>query len=92
VLDPKRYKVEFENEQISVLRISYGSYEKSPMHEHPDGQIVYLTEHPCQNNASKWKALEERGKAGQTLWRQGQKHATENLGDKPFWAILVEMD
>nr|NIR51506.1 hypothetical protein [candidate division KSB1 bacterium]NIS26908.1 hypothetical protein [candidate division KSB1 bacterium]NIT73741.1 hypothetical protein [candidate division KSB1 bacterium]NIU27639.1 hypothetical protein [candidate division KSB1 bacterium]NIU94275.1 hypothetical protein [candidate division KSB1 bacterium] len=35
-VDPKHYKVEFENDQVRVLRISYGPGEKSVMHEHPE--------------------------------------------------------
>jgi hypothetical protein len=34
-VDPKHYKVEFENEKVRVLRIKYGSHEKSVMHGHP---------------------------------------------------------
>ena len=66
-VDPKHYKVEFENEQIRVLRITYGRYEKSPMHEHPDGQIIYLTDIHVKTIFPNGKSLEERGKAGQTL-------------------------
>ncbi len=34
-VDAKHYKVEFENDQVRVLRITYGPGEKSVMHEHP---------------------------------------------------------
>jgi hypothetical protein len=34
-VDPKHYKVEFENDQVRVLRLTYGPHEKSVMHEHP---------------------------------------------------------
>src|ERR1700680_4612662 len=43
-VDPKHYKVEFENDQVRVLRISYGPHEKSVMHSHPAGLVVYLTD------------------------------------------------
>jgi quercetin dioxygenase-like cupin family protein len=33
--DPKHYKVEFENEKVRVLRITYGPNERSEMHTHP---------------------------------------------------------
>ena len=42
--DPKHYKVEFENEQVRVLRISYGPGEKSVMHQHPANVAVFLTD------------------------------------------------
>jgi len=43
-VDPNHYKVEFENDQVRVLRISYGPHEKSVMHEHPDSVAVFLTD------------------------------------------------
>src|SRR5882762_9705579 len=40
-LDPKHYKVDFENDRVRVLRISYGPREKSVMHSHPDSMAVF---------------------------------------------------
>jgi hypothetical protein len=41
-VDPRHYIVEFENEQVWVLRIHYGPHEKSVMHGHPAGLAVFL--------------------------------------------------
>jgi quercetin dioxygenase-like cupin family protein len=35
-VDPKHYKVEFENERVRVVRIKYKPGEKSVMHSHPE--------------------------------------------------------
>ena len=43
-VDPKHYKVEMENDQVRVLRISYGSREKSVMHGHPNSVAIFLTD------------------------------------------------
>jgi len=43
-VDPKHYKVEFENASVRVLRISYAPGEKSVMHYHPNAVAVYLTD------------------------------------------------
>ena len=43
-VDSKHYKVEFENDQMRVLRISYGPHEKSVMHSHPEGVVIFLTD------------------------------------------------
>jgi hypothetical protein len=40
---PRHYKVEFENERVRVLRITYGPGEKSPMHGHPEAIVTFLT-------------------------------------------------
>ena len=34
-VDPSHHKVEFENDQVRVLRIRFGPGEESVMHEHP---------------------------------------------------------
>ena len=41
-VDPKHYKVEFENDQVRMVRIKYGPNEKSGMHEHVSGAVVFL--------------------------------------------------
>ena len=43
-VDPKHYKVVFENERVRVLKIHYGPHEKSVMHSHPDGVVTFLTD------------------------------------------------
>ena len=90
-VDPKHYKVEFENDQVRVLRISYGPHEKSIMHEHPAGVAVLLTDNHVKMTLPGGKTKEEQGKAGQAEWAAAEKHQPENLGDKPFTLILVEL-
>jgi hypothetical protein len=43
-IDLKHYTIEFENEQVRVLRIRYGPHEKSVMHGHPASLAVSLTD------------------------------------------------
>ena len=44
VVDAKHYKVMFENDQVRILKITYGPKEKSVMHEHPNAVAVFLTD------------------------------------------------
>ncbi len=90
-VDPKHYKVEFENDQVRVLRISYGPGEKSVMHEHPEGVVVYLSDAQAKFTMPDGKTMDASGKAGQTFWTPAAKHQPENTGDKPFEVIQVEM-
>lgn len=47
VIDPKHYKVEFENEFVRVLRIHFGAGEKAPSHEHLLNRVVfYVNDQP----------------------------------------------
>ena len=90
-VDPKRYKVEFENDKVRVLRISYGPGEKSVMHEHPANVAVFLTDGQVKFTQPDGKSQEAPMKAGTTVWGAGEKHLPENVGDKPFELILVEL-
>ncbi len=89
--DPKHYKVEFENDKIRVLRITYGPGEKSVMHEHPDAYAVFLTDIKSKFTFPDGKTLDNVSKGGTTLWTPAGKHLPENTGDKPFALILVEL-
>jgi quercetin dioxygenase-like cupin family protein len=90
-VDPKHYKVEFENDQVRVLRITYGPHEKSVMHDHPAAQVIYLTDAHVKFGLPGGKSEEQQGKAGQTAWAPGGKHLPENLSDKRLEGILVEL-
>ena len=90
-VDPKHYKVEFENEQVRVLRISYGPGEKSVMHEHPASVAVFLTDGQTKFTLPDGKTQQLPAKAGAAVWEAAGKHLPENVGDKPFELILVEL-
>jgi hypothetical protein len=90
-VDSKHYKVEFENDQVRVLRISYGPHEKSVMHEHPDSIAIFLTDQDVKFTFPDGKTEEAHIKAGETRWTPGGKHLPENLSGQPFELILVEL-
>lgn len=90
-VDSKHYKVEFENDQVRVLRITYAPGEKSVMHEHPNAVAVFLTNANSQFTFPNGKKEKNSPKAGTTIWTSAGKHLPENIGDKPFELILVEM-
>jgi quercetin dioxygenase-like cupin family protein len=90
-VDPKHYKVEFENAQVRVLRITYGPHEKSVMHAHPANVAVFLTDADGKFTLPDGKTVTNVMKAGTVQWDAGGKHLPENVGDKPFELILVEL-
>jgi quercetin dioxygenase-like cupin family protein len=90
-VDPKHYKVEFENEQVRVLRVAYAPGEKSVMHEHPANVAVFLTEGKGKFTLPDGTSQEVSLKAGTTRDGGAEKHLPENVGDKPFELILVEL-
>lgn len=90
-VDPKHYSVEFENDAVRVLRIHYGPGEKSVMHEHPAGVVIYLTDVNAKMTFPDGKSTTEVAKAGTTVATPAGAHLPENVGTKPMELILVEL-
>jgi len=90
-VDPKHYKLEFQNDRVRVLRIKYGPGEKSVMHAHPANVAVILTGGQAKMTLPDGKANVLDMKTGQVLWADKEKHLPENSGSKPFELILVEL-
>jgi|SRR5579862_135535 len=90
-VDSKHYTVVFENEHVRVLKIHYGPHEKSVMHVHPDAVVTFLTDSHMKFTTPDGKSEVRDGKAGDAVWTPAGPHLPENLSDKPFDAILVEL-
>ena len=90
-VDAKHYKVEFENDRVRVLRITYGPHEKSVMHHHPANVAVFLTDGQSRFTMPDGKTQDAPVKAGSVQWSEAGEHLPENVGDKPFELILVEL-
>jgi quercetin dioxygenase-like cupin family protein len=92
VADPKHYTVEFEDDQVRVLRVVYGPHEKSVMHEHPASVGVYLTDGHIRITLPDGKSGEPHVKAGRAMWHPAGKHLIENLGSTQFELVLTELE
>ena len=90
-VDAKHYKVEFENDQVRILRIKYGPKEKSVMHAHPNSVAVFLTDGSAKFGMPDGKTQDAPIKAGTVQYTPAAKHLPENVGDKPFELVLVEL-
>jgi quercetin dioxygenase-like cupin family protein len=90
-VDPKHYKVEFENASVRVLRISYAPGEKSVMHYHPNAVAVYLTDGMTRMTTPDGKSQDMPSKAGETAWTPAGSHLPQNVGKTPVELILVEL-
>jgi quercetin dioxygenase-like cupin family protein len=90
-VDAKHYKVEFENDQVRVLRITYGPHEKSAMHSHPASVIVFLNDAHAKFTMPGGKTKDVVVKAGTVQWSEPTTHLPENLDNKGFEVIQVEL-
>jgi quercetin dioxygenase-like cupin family protein len=89
--DATHTKVEFENDQVRVLRFHLGPHEKSPMHEHPERVFVFLTNAHTRVTLEDGKTEERGGNAGEVHHRSAERHAVENLNAQDYESIIVEL-
>ena len=89
-VDPKHYKVEFENRRVRVLRIRYGPGEQSVMHWHPASVGVHLTAAHARFTLPGGKTAELRVGAGEVRPYPAGEHLPENLSDQPLELVFIE--
>lgn len=89
-VDPDHEKVEFENEQIRVIREHCHAGEKVVMHGHPDNVQVLLTNMKVELATDDGRTTVVTGMAGDVHWRAATRHAARII-DTPFEQIVVEM-
>jgi uncharacterized protein (TIGR02246 family) len=90
-VDSKHYKVVFENDQVRVVRITYGAGEKSVMHKHPASVAVFLTDNQVTFTLPDGKTVDVTAEKGQAIWDPAGKHLPQNTGDQPLEVVLVEL-
>jgi quercetin dioxygenase-like cupin family protein len=91
-VDPKDYKLEFENAQVRVIRVKMPPHHKVPLHEHLLNRVVvYLTDQNGSMTTPDGKTDIAQHKAGEASWGAPTKHREENLQDGPFEAVVVEL-
>mgnify|MGYP003347629635 FL=1 len=88
---PDSYKVEFENDQIRIIRVKRGPHSKVPMHSHPDYVLMMITDIDQKVTTPDGKVAEAHRKAGEVAFSKGLTHAEESLSDKPLEVVLVEL-
>ncbi len=88
-VEPKHYKLAFENEWVQVLNVHYGPHERSGIHDHPGGVVVILTNGHLRFTDQNGKTQEVYANAGESRWFPPFKHEVENLGDTAYNAVYI---
>ena len=88
-VEPKHYKLDFENERVQVVSVHYGPHEKSAMHDHPGGVVVVITGGHLKFTDENGKATNVYAKPGEARWFAPFKHTVENVGDTAYNAVYV---
>ncbi|MBZ5679697.1 MAG: hypothetical protein LAO24_06300 [Acidobacteriia bacterium] len=88
-VEPKHYKLDFENERVQVVSVHYGPHEKSALHDHPGGVVVSITEAHLRFTDENGKTREVYAKPGEVRWYPPFKHRVENLGETAYDAVYI---
>ena len=90
-VDPKDYKLEFENSQVRVVRVKMAAGRKIPLHEHLLNRVVvYLSDQNGSMTTPDGQTTTAQHKAGEFSWGAPVKHMEQNNLDHAFEAIVVE--
>lgn len=89
---PNRYRVEFENDKVRVLRITYAPGEDAPLHDHKNGVVVNLANYSVQFTEANGKQRPvETSTAGTFQWAPADSHAAKNVGSTRAEALYIEL-
>jgi len=75
-----QYRVEFEDDQVRVLRVSLRGGEATPVEAHPDAVLIYLT-----------ADLDGRVPDAAATWQPMGTYGLQNHARTSFEALLVEL-
>ena len=89
VSEPNHYKVEFENDHVRVVRITYAAGEETQMHSHPASVSVFLTDAEGVLAMEDGSEVEFNNKAGDSMLMDAQSHQPRAKTD--FELIQIEL-
>jgi hypothetical protein len=90
-VDPKHFRVDFQNEHVRVVRLTMKGSEGSPMHEEPDILAVCLTECNIRLTRPHGKTQDLHMQAGDTRWVWEDTRSERNLSTDSLEMLLIEM-
>jgi quercetin dioxygenase-like cupin family protein len=88
-VEPKHYKLAFENDKVQVVYIHYGPHEKSKEHSHPQGVVVNITAAHLLFTDENGKKQEVYAKPGEARWFPPFRHTVENLGETDYGGVYI---
>ena len=79
-MEPKHYKLQFENDRVQVVNVHYGPHEKSELHDHPGGVSVSVT-------GGHLKFTDQNGKVTEVYAKPGRHDGFRPINTR--WKISV---
>ena len=88
--DPKHYRIAFENDVARFIRASYAPGDKSVMHRHLPGCVIFLTDQTFNFTVPDGSTEPASVPAGALGCSDGNVHLPENVGAETAEFIMVE--
>ena len=89
---PKIYKVEFENDQVRVVRVRIPAKGAIPQHEHATKRVsVALTDAKIQLTKADGSKVDAAFTAGEPRWGMPDVHAEQSLVDHSIEMIMIDI-
>lgn len=82
-------QVEAENDRVTVIRFRMAPHQKIPIHDLTPRVVVWLTDAHLRLTYADGSTKDLHARAGDTQWLERQRHAGENLGDRPIEFVAV---
>lgn len=90
VADPDHYALEFENDAVRVIRITYGAGETSIMHHHPASCAIALSDASWSMELPDGTVAADTGSLGDIDCFEAEDHLPTNTSGGEAELILVE--
>ncbi len=90
-VDRLHYTVELDNSQVRVLRVRYKPGEGSPMHEHPAGVRIFLTDIRNRFSLPDGSTSQVSRRAGEIIWAEPVRHENVNIGANSVEILELEI-
>lgn len=91
-IDPRHYRLQFENDRTRVLALTLDVNETVPMHDDPDTLFICVSEscHLRFAQPDGYVGYFHMQDAGQTRWVRAQTRSEKNVGIEKLEMIAVE--
>jgi non-heme chloroperoxidase len=89
-IDPKHYKVEYEDAKVRVIRFTLPPGESTPMHAHAERINVIVHGGTVRQTDRAGKVVETVGVAGQVSHRDPMSHSVTNIGSTVWETVSTE--
>jgi hypothetical protein len=89
-LQPWRFRVEFENDHVRIVRLRFEAREKGIMVHHPPRVLATITEVAVKLKFADGHSNERGAPAGVAAWLEAETLETENARDEPLEVVLIE--